>query len=92
MAIVNPRQLRDDFAKATGKLTKTDPIEAAVLAHFAEAVRPEPRPLAAAVASGLLEAAERARRSLQKEQKSWQNRSIALDIEDSCYSAECVEG
>ena len=47
MAIVNPRQLRDDFAKATGKLAKTDPIEAAVLAHFAEAVRPEPRPLAA---------------------------------------------
>src|SRR5215217_6994451 len=45
VAIVNPRQLRD-FAKATGKLAKTDRIDAAVLAHFAEAVRPEPRPLA----------------------------------------------
>src|SRR5215208_5817921 len=38
-------QLRD-FAKATGKLAKTDRIDAAVLAHFAEAVKPEPRPLA----------------------------------------------
>ena len=45
VAIVNLRQVRD-FAKATGKLAKTDRIDAAVLAHFAEAVRPEPRPLA----------------------------------------------
>ena len=45
VAIVNPRQVRD-FAKATGRLAKTDRIDAAVLAHFAEAVRPEPRPLA----------------------------------------------
>ena len=45
VAIVNPRQVRD-FAKATGKLAKTDRLDAAVLAHFAEAVRPEPRPLA----------------------------------------------
>ena len=45
VAIVNPRQVRD-FAKATGRLAKTDRIDAAVLAHFAEAVGPEPRPLA----------------------------------------------
>jgi len=38
-AVVNPRQVRD-FARATGKLAKTDGIDAAVLAHFAEAVRP----------------------------------------------------
>jgi transposase len=44
VAIVNPRQARD-FAKALGKLAKTDAIDAAALAHFAEAVRPEPRPL-----------------------------------------------
>lgn len=43
-AVVNPRQVRD-FAKATGQLAKTDAIDAAVLAQFAEAVRPEPRPL-----------------------------------------------
>lgn len=43
VAVVNPRQVRD-FAKATGTLAKTDRLDAAVLAHFAEAVRPTPRP------------------------------------------------
>jgi transposase len=41
-AVINPRQARD-FAKAIGKLAKTDAIDAAVLARFAEVVRPEPR-------------------------------------------------
>ena len=44
VAVVNPRQARD-FAKATGKLAKTDKIDAQALAHFGEAVRPEPRVL-----------------------------------------------
>jgi transposase len=44
VAVVNPRQVRD-FAKATGALAKTDAIDAAVLAHFAESIRPEPRPI-----------------------------------------------
>jgi transposase len=39
---INPRQARD-FAKATGRLAKTDVIDAATLAHFAEAVRPPVR-------------------------------------------------
>jgi transposase len=43
-AVVNPRQVRD-FAKATGQLAKTDALDAGVIAHFAEAVRPMPRPL-----------------------------------------------
>jgi transposase len=43
VAAVNPRQARD-FAKGTGRLAKTDRIDAAALAHFAEAVRPAPRP------------------------------------------------
>ena len=42
--MVNPRQVRD-FAKALGKLAKTDQIDATVLARFGQAVRPEPRPL-----------------------------------------------
>ncbi len=42
VAVVNPRQARD-FARATGRLAKTDRIDAYVLAHFAEAVRPTPR-------------------------------------------------
>ena len=44
LAMVNPRQVRD-FARATGKLAKTDQLDAQVLAHFAEAVRPTPYPL-----------------------------------------------
>jgi transposase len=45
VAIVNPRQVRD-FARATGRLAKTDRLDAEVLARFGEAVRPEARPLA----------------------------------------------
>ena len=44
MAIVNPRQVRD-FARATGALAKTDALDAASLAHFADAVRTAVRPL-----------------------------------------------
>ena len=44
VVVVNPRQVRD-FAKATGQLAKTDALDAATLAHFADAVRPEVRPL-----------------------------------------------
>lgn len=42
VAVVNPRQARD-FAKATGRLAKTDKIDALVLARFAEAIRPTPK-------------------------------------------------
>ena len=42
VAVVNPRQVRD-FARAIGKLAKTDPIDARTLAHFAEAVQPPAR-------------------------------------------------
>ena len=44
VVVVNPRQVRD-FARATGKLAKTDARDAAVLAHFAEAIQPPVRPL-----------------------------------------------
>jgi transposase len=44
VVVVNPRQVRD-FARATGRLAKTDRVDAQVLAHFAQAVRPSPRPL-----------------------------------------------
>jgi transposase len=44
VVVVNPRQVRD-FAKATGRLAKTDAVDAQTLAHFAEVLRPEPRPL-----------------------------------------------
>lgn len=44
VAIVNPAQIRA-FAKAIGQRAKTDPIDAGVIAHFAEATNLEPRPL-----------------------------------------------
>lgn len=44
VAVVNPRQVRD-FARATGQLAKTDRIDAAVLALFAERVQPAVRAL-----------------------------------------------
>ena len=44
VVIVNPENVRS-FAKAIGQRAKSDPIDAAVIAHFAEATKPEPRPL-----------------------------------------------
>ncbi len=44
VVVVNPRQVRD-FARATGKLAKTDALDASVMAHFGEAVKPPVRPL-----------------------------------------------
>ena len=44
VVVVNPRQVRD-FARATGTLAKTDALDAAVLAHFADVIRPSVRPL-----------------------------------------------
>lgn len=45
LAVVNPRQIRD-FARSVGRLAKTDALDAAIIARFAEAVQPEPRPVA----------------------------------------------
>ena len=42
IAVINPRQIRD-FAKASGKLAKTDRIDAKIIARFGEAIKPEPR-------------------------------------------------
>ena len=44
VVVINPRQARD-FAKSTGQLAKTDRLDAQVLAHFGEAVRPPMRAL-----------------------------------------------
>jgi transposase len=52
VVVVNPRQVRR-FAEATGQLAKTDTLDATILAHFAEAIRPEVRPLPDAAARTL---------------------------------------
>ena len=64
LVVANPRQVRD-FARATGKLAKTDAIDAAVIAHFADAVRPEPRPVPDAEARALGELLTRRRQIVE---------------------------
>jgi len=64
VAVVNPRQPRD-FAKATGRLAKTDQIDAAILALFAERIQPEVRPPASAEQQAFAELVARRRQLLQ---------------------------
>ncbi len=60
VAIVNPRQVRK-FAGAIGRLAKTDAIDAGVIAHFADAVRPDPKPMPDALSLRLRELLARRR-------------------------------
>ncbi len=60
VAVVNPRQIRD-FARATGRLAKTDRIDACVIARFAEAVKPAIRKVADAPSRRLGECIARRR-------------------------------
>ena len=62
--VVNPRQVRD-FAKATGRLAKTDKIDAQVLAHFADVIRPEVRQMATEEAQTLQELVTRRRQLVE---------------------------
>lgn len=64
LAVVNPRQIRD-FARATGRLAKTDVLDAQVIALFAERIRPEPRPLADADSQSLAELIARRRQVVE---------------------------
>jgi transposase len=64
VAVVNPRQVRD-FARAVGPLAKTDVLDAQVLAHFAEAIHPTPRPLPDAQAPELTALLARRRQLIQ---------------------------
>jgi transposase len=64
VVVVNPRQVRD-FARATGRLAKTDRIDAAVLAEFGRAVRPPQRPMPDAEAEKLREKLARRRQLVQ---------------------------
>lgn len=64
LAVVNPRQIRD-FARSTGQLAKTDALDARAIARFAEAVRPEPRPVPDAQARALGELVARRRQIVE---------------------------
>jgi transposase len=64
LAVVNPRQIRD-FARATGRLAKTDTLDAQVIALFAERIRPDSRPIADADSQTLAELIARRRQIVE---------------------------
>ena len=64
LVVVNPRQIRD-FARAAGRLAKTDRLDAQIIARFAEAMRPEPRPVPDAAAQALGELVARRRQIVE---------------------------
>lgn len=72
VALINPRQGRD-FAKATGKLAKTDAIDAQILAHFGEAMKPQVLAIESETARQLSELISR-RRQLVEMQTAEKNR------------------
>jgi transposase len=64
LVVANPRQIRD-FARATGRLAKTDRLDAEAIARFAEAVQPAPRPVPSAAARALGELVVRRRQLVE---------------------------
>lgn len=64
IVVVNPAQIRA-FAQALGKRAKTDPIDAAVIAHFAEATNAQPRPLPDAMTQLLADLVARRRQIVE---------------------------
>lgn len=86
VAVINPKRARD-FAKASGQLAKTDRIDAGVLAHFAQAMSPVPKPLASEVQDALSDLVHRRQQvvemvnSEQRRLHSVRNRSAQADIE-----------
>jgi transposase len=64
LAVVNPRQIRD-FARATGRLAKTDRLGAEAIALFAERIRPEPKPVPGDDAQALAELVARRRQIVE---------------------------
>ena len=64
LAVVNPVQIRG-FARAVGRLAKTDRLDAEIIALFAERIRPEPRPLPDADARELAEIVARRRQIIE---------------------------
>ncbi len=86
VAVLNPKRVRD-FAKASGRLAKTDRIDAQVLAHFAQAMQPLPKPLASESQTALSDLVSRRQQvieMLNSEQRrlySVRNRTAKADIE-----------
>src|SRR5512143_2689381 len=85
VAIINPRQARD-FAKALGRLAKTDGLDADILARFGQSLRPEARPLKAEAAHHLSALLTRRRQlvemlTAQKNRLSTANPAVRDDLQ-----------
>jgi transposase len=86
VSVINPKRARD-FAKASGRLAKTDRIDAEGLAHFGEALRPLPKPLAAEAQQALSDLVSRRTQVVEmingerRRLHSVRNRSAKADIE-----------
>jgi transposase len=101
VAVVNPRQVRD-FAKATGRLAKTDRLDAETIARFAEMVQPVPRALPDEAARALmaliarrrelvaLRVAERHRRR-EAAAAAWVRRDLEASIETLTERIEAID-
>ena len=86
VAVVNPRQVRD-FARSTGRLAKTDALDAAVIAHFAEIVDPDRRPVPDEQARALGELVAR-RRQIVEMMTAERNRRSRLASRRALKSVE----
>ena len=86
VAVINPKRARD-FAKASGRLAKTDRIDAEALAHFGQALQPAPKPLASEKEEALSDLVNRRGQivemlnSEQKRLHSVRNSSAKADIQ-----------
>ena len=78
-AAVNPRQVRD-FARALGTLAKTDRLDAATIAHFAQAAAIQPQALAPVTARELEALVARRRQLIQMRVAEQQRRERALPV------------
>lgn len=63
-AVVNAKRVRD-FAKALGQLAKTDKLDASVLAHFGEAIKPQPKTMVTREEKALSETQQRRRQVVE---------------------------
>jgi transposase len=86
VALINPRQGRD-FAKATGRLAKTDTIDAQILAHFGEAMQPQVLAIESESARQLSELISRRRqlvemRTAEKTRSERARGKALIDIEE----------
>jgi transposase len=88
VTIINPRHIRN-FAKATGKLAKTDAIDAAVIAHYAAAIMPEIRPVLSQQEQKLLALTTR-RRQLVDSRAAEKNRKEQAYLPEIMVSIEAV--